>query len=159
MHKTFFKSRKSCLGINNLFPSPSLKRPSSKSWRNLLQPLQVKILMNAQGKQKPGAGCAELRKNFVVVSGGHPGGLNLLWVSVEGGVGRVKGFRQGQPPRAVGQPRGISLREEGEAKMESLLFIPSYLRIKKHVVKLVRGRLKLSPIVFPFVIIPKTIEL
>lgn len=59
----------------------------------------------------------------------------------------------------MGQPRGISMREEEEAKMESLLFIPSYLRIKEHVVKLVRGRLKPSPMVFPFVIIPKTIEL
>lgn len=56
-----------------------LKRTSSKSWRNLLQPLQVEILMNVQGKQKPGAGCAQLQKNLVVVRDGHPGGLKLLW--------------------------------------------------------------------------------
>lgn len=82
-----FKSRKSSLGINNLFLFFMLKRPSSKSWRNLLQPFQVKILINAQGKQKPGAGCAQLQKNLVVIGDGCPGGLSLLWISV----GRVKG--------------------------------------------------------------------
>lgn len=51
------------------------------------------------------------------------------------------------------------MREEGEVKMESLLFIVSSLRIKKCVVKWVRGRLKPSPVLFPFVISPKTIEL
>lgn len=51
------------------------------------------------------------------------------------------------------------MREEEAVKMESLLFILPYIRIKKHIVKLVRGRLKSSPIVFPFAIIPKTIEL
>lgn len=59
----------------------------------------------------------------------------------------------------MGQPRGISMREEGAVKMESLLFILPYIRVKKHIVKLVRGRLRPSPIAFPFVIIPKTVEL
>ena len=43
--------------------------------------------------------------------------------------------------------------------MESLLIIPSYTRIKKHLVKLARGRLKTSSIIFSFVIIQKVIEL
>lgn len=51
------------------------------------------------------------------------------------------------------------MREEGELKMEALLFIPVYLRVKEHIVKLGRGRLQPSPAVFPFVVIPRTMEL
>lgn len=81
-----------------------------------------------RGKQKPGAGCAELRKNFVVVSGGHPGGLNLLWVSMEGGVGRVKGFRQGQPPLSSGAAKRDQLERGGGGKDGITLVYPFLLK-------------------------------
>lgn len=43
--------------------------------------------------------------------------------------------------------------------MDSLLIIPSYTRIRKRLVKIVRGGLKANPINFSFVIIQKIIEL
>lgn len=98
-----------------------LKRPSSKSWRNLLRPLQVKILMNAQRKQKPGAGCAQLQKNLVVLRDGYPGGLKVYggWCGDskrrgEFGPGRSSPLRSGaakrdQHERGGGGNDGVTL--------------------------------------------------
>lgn len=101
-----------------------LKRPS-KSWRNLLQPLQVRILMNAQGKEKPG--CAQLQQNLVVVRDGHPGGLNLLWCS--GDSKRVVNLVQARAaPLRCGAAKRDQHERGGEGKDGVTLVYPFLLQ-------------------------------
>lgn len=89
-----------------------------------------------------------------VSSGEQKGALERQWVwPKQEAVQLTRVVQHGR-----GKGGGMIMGGEG-SKMHLLLIIPSYTRIKKRLVKLVRDRLKTNPINFSFVIIWKIIEL